>query len=228
MAVCQKNKLIDNNDYKYIKSTEDHSSIFVLTWDEIMTMYNLDIEDKLLSKVRDVFCFQCFTGQRYGDIQSLKWRDIKEEKGKMYWYLYQLKTKNTKPIRIPIMPMAKEILMKYQTNNKELHHNVFSAPHNAVQNKKLKELGLKSKLKGEFTTIMKQGFRRIEEVKKRYEKLSTHCARKSFISISIEKGMSISAIQKISGHTTIRAMKPYIELSQQFVEDELLDAWSNS
>jgi integrase len=226
MNVCLKNKLTTNNDFKFIKSTEDKSSIFVLTWEEIMTIYHLDINDDLLRKVKEIFCFQCFTGQRYSDIQSLKWKDIKEENGQLYWYLHQIKTKSTSSIRIPLMPQAKAILNEYRFANSETHHIIFTPPSNVTQNRKLKEIGLMAKIGGEFTTVRKQGHKRIETVTKRYLKLSTHCARRTFISLSIERGMSISAIQKISGHSTTKAMIPYIQLSEKFVETELFGAWT--
>ncbi len=37
-----------------------------------MKLYKLKIKSETLRQVRDVFCFGCFTGQRYSDIAGLK------------------------------------------------------------------------------------------------------------------------------------------------------------
>ena len=229
MGHCLKNDLTDNVKFKEIRSSEDPADIFVLSWDELMKIYTLDLKDKKLTKVRDVFCFQAFTGQRYGDIQKLCWANIVEENGRLYWSLHQSKTRNTKAIKIPLMPLAVEILEKYRPLIKpEPHHSVFKPYCNSTANLHLKDIGFEAGLKGDLTIVRKQGIKRQITRLKQYQRLTTHCARKSFITLSIEKGMSLSAIQRVSGHTTVKAMRPYIKLSEKFVEEELFDAWVSS
>lgn len=60
-----------------LKTTEKR--IIFLTWDELMTVYNFPIPEskKYLDRVRDVFCFCCFTSLRYSDVYNLKRFDIK-------------------------------------------------------------------------------------------------------------------------------------------------------
>lgn len=60
-----------------LKTTEKR--IIFLTWDELMTVYNFSIPEskKYLDRVRDVFCFCCFTSLRYSDVYNLKRFDIK-------------------------------------------------------------------------------------------------------------------------------------------------------
>jgi hypothetical protein len=50
-------------------------------------------------------------------------------------------------------------------------------------------------------------------------------ARKTFITLSLEKGMAKETIMKISGHADERTMKPYIKISETFYTSEFTKAW---
>ncbi|KAA6329912.1 Tyrosine recombinase XerC [termite gut metagenome] len=62
-----------------LKIIKEKKVIF-LTWKELMTLYNLEIpkSKNYLEKVRDVFCFCCFTSLRYSDVYNLKRTNITE------------------------------------------------------------------------------------------------------------------------------------------------------
>ena len=60
-----------NISYQKFKAQEKDADIICLTEDELFKLYYLDLTDnKKLSDVRDTFCFGCFTGLRYSDIQK--------------------------------------------------------------------------------------------------------------------------------------------------------------
>ena len=77
------NKYNDNLEYKNFKTKlkiVDQKVVF-LTWDELMLLYkleNIPETKSYLDRVRDVFCFQCFTSLRYSDVSNLKRSDITE------------------------------------------------------------------------------------------------------------------------------------------------------
>lgn len=52
--------------------------VVYLTWTELMAVYNhqFTTEEQHLARVRDVFCFCCFTSLRYSDARALKKADI--------------------------------------------------------------------------------------------------------------------------------------------------------
>jgi integrase len=62
-----------------LKIIKEKKVIF-LTWKELMTLYSLEIpkSKNYLEKVRDVFCFCCFTSLRYSDVYNLKRTNITE------------------------------------------------------------------------------------------------------------------------------------------------------
>lgn len=57
----------------------EFKGVIFLTWEELMKIYNAELKSPL-DKVRDVFCFCCFTGLRYSDVYKLKKSDIVNEK----------------------------------------------------------------------------------------------------------------------------------------------------
>ena len=65
--------------------TTTKNKVVFLTWDELMTVYNFDFSTakqidgetvKALERVRDVFCFCCFTSLRYSDVENLRRTNI--------------------------------------------------------------------------------------------------------------------------------------------------------
>ncbi len=78
-----------------------------MTEEELTTLYNFKSDDEKLLRVRDLFCFQCFTGVRYGDLQSISREDIRNG----VWHLRTQKTRE--PLQIPLTNKAISILHKY-------------------------------------------------------------------------------------------------------------------
>lgn len=53
------------------------------------------------------------------------------------------------------------------------------------------------------------------------KKLTTHLARRTFASILNEKGVNITAIQRMLGHTKITTTQRYITTNRKFLKDEM-------
>jgi integrase len=221
---CLENDLTNNSKFKQIKATEIQTSIFVLEEFEIDNILNLEIENESLKEVRDAFCWLCFTGQRFSDLKALKKEDIIEKNGGLFWKLFQFKNRCTTPIDIPLLPKAVDLFKERMVALKD-DDFVFNVISNQKMNAQLKVIGKLAKLEGIFITKRLQGRVLKETIVKRSSKISTHSGRKSFISIALKKGMPITAVQKISGHANLSAMKPYIELSETYIAKTLFDCF---
>lgn len=95
---------------------------------EVNMMKHKQFESKLLTQVRDLFLFQCFTGLSYGDIWS-EWNIETTEVGTI---LKGKRVKNDQSFVVPLSDEAQIILMRY----------AYKLPkyNNAVYNRILKEL----------------------------------------------------------------------------------------
>lgn len=214
-----------NQKFKQIKTSEDPSSVFVLEEHEIHKILDLQLSDESWQEIRDAFCFLCFTGQRYSDLKNLKWKDLYNDGKYSYWRLYQYKTGSTQHIDIPLLPEALDLINQRVSDDPDAY--IFNVISNQKMNKKLKKIAKLAGIKGEFTTVRNQGGERLEIVSKRWEKVTTHVGRKSFITNALKKGMSITLVQKISGHSSTKAMRPYIGLSGNDVANALFKCFTN-
>ena len=72
------------------------------------------------------------------------------------------------------------------------------------------------------TTIRNyKGNTRIEEVKKFYEVIGCHDARRTFVCCSPAFGIPPTVVMSCTGHSTYNAMKPYIEVADETQRVEL-------
>ena len=91
-----------------IKTTD--SKIVFLDWEELMHVYTYPIpaSKNYLDRVRDVFCFCCFTSLRYSDVANLKRSAVKENR------IEVTTIKTTDSLVIELNDTAKAILKKYE------------------------------------------------------------------------------------------------------------------
>ncbi|GAB2545308.1 site-specific integrase [Rufibacter soli] len=201
------------NKFKYALNKVD---IITLTNEELMAIYSLDLDKKpALERVRDVFCFGCFTGQRFSDVSGLHPDHIK---GKV-WHLHTQKTKDI--LAIPLNDFAWEILEKYINRGQKL-----PSISNQKTNEHLKELGKLAGIIDPITVTRYRGVEKIQKLHPKYMFIGTHTARRTFVTLSLEKGMRPETAMKITGHSDYRTFKKYIDLTSKVTENEMNRIWS--
>jgi integrase len=202
-------------DYRKFKVLKEDADIIVLTTGELENLYNLDLSgNKTLQKVRDVFCLGCYTGLRFSDLEQLRPEHYKGNSLLIKTY----KTRDT--VNIPLRNEAQTIINKYLDN-----------PHflpvitNQRTNIYLKEL---CQLAGinETTTVSKyRGARRIEFTKPKYEFITSHCARRTFVTQALEAGVRPELVMSVTGHKSYKTFKKYIKITDKVVENEFQRIW---
>ena len=53
-----------------------------------------------------------------------------------------------------------------------------------------------------------------------YEQVTTHTARKTFVTLALERGIPVQDVMLISGHHDFRAMRPYIKIARDHLREE--------
>ncbi|WBX68221.1 tyrosine-type recombinase/integrase [Tenacibaculum dicentrarchi] len=191
------NKFIDFKKPKRVLTREE-----ALSFEEIKTLYKYSCKDIKLNKIKDIFIFQSLTGMRYGELKLINKRTVnmndcivlKEEKDS---------SKDTR--EIPLMSISKLILEKYDyklpliSNQKQ----------NDYIKEILKEAGFTHKV--EYTRT--KGVEQQVFVEKFYERISTHTARRTFITIMRNKGVADKTIMSISGHKDIKTFNMYHQVN---------------
>lgn len=217
-----------NTAYQKYKSKSISKDITVLTEDELKALLNLDLTSNTrLARTRDKFLFQCFTGQRFSDIENLRWNDIRETEGKKVWHLYQQKGNKTKPVRIPlVIEGAREILLRQE--NKSENDKVFPSISNQKFNVYIKELCKLAEIKSIMKEVKYRGLERVEKSEEKHAFISSHTARRTFITLAIEKGIPHEIIMEVTGQEDYRTLKKYIAVSDKTKTEQLMLAFGGS
>lgn len=182
--------------------------IVFLTWEELMTVYEYDFsKTPYLERARDVFCFCCFTSLRYSDVSYLRRSNIDSE----VMTITTQKTHDT--LVIDLNDYAQAILRKYA----EIPFPGDRAlPVTTVQkaNKYIKEIAAACHLESTVTETIYRGTRREDIVYRKCDVISTHTARRTFISNALMLGIPPNIVMKWTGHSDYEAMRPYIEIAE--------------
>jgi integrase len=204
-----------SDKYKDFKIKRENLEVIALTNEEFETLFYFDLTgNKRLSQVRDVFCFACSTGLRYSDLNQLKREHIKGDE-------IRLTVKKTKEyLSIPLTPYSKAILKKY----KEAHR-----PLPIISNQKLnayiKELCEKAGINEPIEIVRFRGATREAIVYPKYELIGVHTGRKTFATLSLERGMSAEEVMTITGHRDYQSFKRYVKVTEQRKKVVMLKAW---
>ena len=214
-----------NNDFENfrpkLKGIDGNAKeIIYLEWDELIRLYEYDFGENHngLSQVRDVFCFCCFTGLRYSDVAKLKISDIKDN------FISVVTQKTTDGLRIELNDFSRAILNKYtlfhQAQSNRLHR-AFPVISNQKMNAYLKDIGQRIELDTPIRIVYYAGSRRIENVFPKYELLTTHCARRTFVVNALRLGIPAEVIMKWTGHSDFKSMKPYVKIVDELKKQEM-------
>jgi integrase len=198
-------------DYKKLKWKRHNIEPIFLTEEELLRVYNLEGLLPYQERVRDVFCFACWTGLRYSDVAGLTEANIKN--GKIY--LNQIKV--SEPLKIPLNQYSRAILEKYDYKLPVIG--------NYKTNEYLKEVGEKAKLNSMEKRVQFKGGQRIETTFKKWQILSFHDARRTFIILLLIKGTPIRIIMEMTGHKDFKSFQKYVRIAEDVTTDAMNKAW---
>ncbi len=172
---------------------EVYGTPIYITKEERDRIYNAVIENEQLSRVRDIFIFQCLIGVRVGDLLKLTRSNIQ---GGILSYIPR-KTKEGKPVTVtvPLTNTAMKILSKYDLPGGMLLPFISEMKYNGY----LKELFRLETIKlDRFVVRLNPRTREPEEVRL-CDIASSHLARRTFIGNLYGKVES-EIIASMSGH----------------------------
>ncbi len=121
--------------YKSLNKSKDSlSRPQFLKWDELSGIRHMDCKNKRMERVRDLFCFICFTGLRYSELQNLRKEDVGDRE-------IFIRKKTGNPRKVPLSAPALEIHSRYK-NKYYLNNTAFPAMSIITMNKYLKIMAL--------------------------------------------------------------------------------------
>jgi integrase len=186
-----------------------------LTKDEIKQLRLLNLNDEpKLDVVRDLFLIGCYTSLRYSDYSTIvKSNIIKNEQG----LFFSIMTKKTnQKVVIPIHPVVKKILKKY-------NYQLPKSPCNQITNQRLKKVGLLAGINTDVEITKTIGGVMTSIVYKKYELMTTHVARRSMITNAFRAGIAELAIRKMSGHKSAAVFESYVRVTEEMNAQDLVN-----
>lgn len=199
-------------DFQKFKARQTEGEIYFLTWEELMTVYSKEIESEKLKKVRDIFCFACFTGLRFSDIANLKQENVHNG----FIELNTIKT-GTKT-RIPLNKFSQPIYERFKSDETVF---LFPSISNQKMNDYLKELGELAEINEPVNIIHYSGTIRKEEIVPKYKVLTFHVARKTFITNAMIRGMSTEVIMDITTHNSHKSFTRYFKIVDEHKKEQM-------
>lgn len=172
-----------------------------LNLEELQEIENKQFTIPRLELVKDLFVFSCYTSLSYIDVIHLTSDNICIGIDGELWIYYR-REKTTKPIRIPLLPKALQIIEKYKSNHKSISQgSIFPKISNQKLNAYLKEIA-------DVCGIKKN--------------LTFHIARHTFATtITLSNGMPIETVSKLLGHSRISTTQIYAKVIERKVSDDM-------
>jgi integrase len=196
------NMEIERKAFKVLSEEVDN---IYLTEAELKKLFSLEIKDKKLEIVRDVFLIGCYTALRYSDYGRISVNNIKDRGGVKYLEIIQKKTQNK--VVIPLKPEAVAILRKYDFNLPKTYEQQI--------NEGIKEAGELAKINEVIYFEVNKGGLRVKQSAPKFRLIKAHTARRTGCTLMYLAGLKTIDIMKISGHKTEKVFLKYIKITKE-------------
>ncbi len=203
-------------DFEKFKASDHDIDIIYLSFEELMKLYNKDMKSDKLSQVRDFYCMGCFTGLRFSDLSKLHLANISDDH--IVISIQKTKTQNH---AIKLNKYAKEILNKYKDTIYEPLPVISSQKFNEY----IKDCCELAEINQSFTTHWFVGNQKKSLTQPKHRFITSHTARKTFITNSLLLGMEPKAIKKIANIKKDAVIDKYMKVTEAFTDEQMDKAW---
>jgi integrase len=174
---------IDKNPFIGYKAKRVQKEVVYLTDDELKSVENYDFSQTRLQQVKDLFVFCCYTGLAFKEMSNLKPEHIVNGFDGNKW-IKMNREKTSKPLMIPLLPKALDIISKYQSEEKLLP---------SISNQR-------------FNSYLKE----IADIVGLKKNLTHHIARKTFAStVLLFNDVPMEIVSELLGHSKISTTQDY-------------------
>lgn len=191
------NLIYKKQDFKV--KTEKSESVS-LNEDEIRQVYDLELSSRpALDRVRDMFIIGCYTALRISDYSQVRKENINGN------ILRVRMTKTGAFVEIPIHRIVREILVKY--------HYVLPEISDVKFNIHIKEVARLTGIDQPISISMTKAGKMTTQVFHKFQKVSSHTARRSAATMFYNMGVPSLTIMAITGHKTEKDFLLYIKVN---------------
>lgn len=217
LSYAKRQGIIVNDGYRNFTIKKQKLEVIALEQDEFDAIIGLDLtDDKRLDRARSLFVFSCATGFRYSEVAQLRREHISDD-------IITLTVKKTKTeLSVPLNSISASILDKYKDQARPL-----PMVSNQGLNRSIKDLCKKAGIVKPIEIVRYSGVKKVVNVYPKYELIHFHTGRKTFCTLSLEKGMSAEEVMELSGHSDYRSFQRYVKVTENRKKVVMLKAWGD-
>ena len=190
------NGLIPRNPFAQFHISPNVKEREYLTEDEIKRIMAHEFDNPTLALVRDLFIFACFTALSFVDMKELTTDEIVEVNGEK-WILSK-RHKTNVPFQVKLLDIPLQIIERYKYLSED--KLVFGKINYWTMCKQLKKVMAECGIE---------------------KQISYHCARHTFGTLALSKGMPIESVSRVLGHTNIVTTQIYAKITTQKLDNDL-------
>lgn len=207
---CVRNGYSVNSAFKDVQVKKRETSHISLSHSDLEILENLEL-DTVKDYYRDLFLIGCYSGQRFSDYKRFN-------KKYVVGNFIEIRAKKTGQFSyIPLSRKLKALLDKYDWELPTISSQKF--------NDHIHEI---CRIAG-FTEIVTRdrfyGNRKETEEIPRFKLIASHTARRTFITLSEQKGVSHSLIMKVTGIKSLKTLENYIKIDKDRLSEAIIKAW---
>lgn len=207
--------LADQNYRPKVKgASEKTRSIVYLTRNELRKFEEYEFKEKHYQVAKDIFLFGCYTGMRTSDILHLRRADCYDN------HITFTTQKTNDTLTVPLNDKAKAILEKYKGCKPHRYQKTIGvlqpalpSPFQKTMNKHIHAMMKEVGIDALTHHIYYIGNQRHDEVHPKYELITTHTGRHTFIVTALGLGIPVQVVMEWTGHSNYNAILPYVAIA---------------
>ena len=185
-----------------------------LRMEDLEKLLSIQLDSKKLERVKDVFIFSCVTGLRFGELKFVSNKTVQNRT----LILKEEKNAGKRTREIPLSSIAINILEKYDYNLPLIANQKY--------NDYIKDVFNEAGYKYNVIKTSTRGKEVIREEIPFYDRISSHTARRTFITLMKKNGKSDKLIAEISGHRDMKTLNQYYQVSNEDVRQAVDDTFN--
>ena len=205
-------------EYRHWRWTRRDPDVLALTRAELTAIEKVDVsmlsDAARLENARALFLISCYTGLRFSDVAALK---PEHQKGE---WLQLTAQKTSEKLTVPLRGNRAVPLLA------QLWAGKVRPISNQKLNKYIKDVARLAKLDTPTEQVEYRGSQRTSQTLPKHELISSHTGRRTFVTLSLEGGLSWETIMKATGHKDFKSFRRYIQVTPERLLSDFARVWS--
>ena len=197
---CLKKGYSPPMDFVDVHIKKQLADTIALSREEVKLIENAELTGAK-DKARDLFLIGIYSGQRFSDYSVFEKADLRNN------LIHKVAKKTGAMSFIPLTDKLKSILDKYEWVLPKISSQKF--------NKRIQKICKKLEINEEIKFTYNKGNTRKEEIKQKWEKISSHTARRTYITRAAEDGVADHLIMAVCGIKDPKTLNKYKKINKE-------------